>query len=137
MAKLVHDRNRIRLDAHDTYAAYDFFVTAWHILDWMYPDPSEASIRRSLRDENSILQIADHVANGAKHFVLTNKRHTSVSDIEDRDGAFSANAFSSMFSADAFAFDGLHVRLSSGKLETVSHLADQLVEFWEAHLPPQ
>lgn len=133
--KLKHDRQRIRDDNHDTYAAFDFFVTAYHILDWLHPDPQGGPTRKALRDAEQLLQIADHIANGAKHFVLTNKRHTSVTSVEDKAGAFSAEAFSSAFSVNAFVFDGLYVRLASGKLATVPHLADSLIEYWERELP--
>ena len=134
LRKLKHDRQRIRDDNHDAYAAFDFFVTAYHILDWLYPDPNGGQTRKALRDAEPLLQIADHIANGAKHFVLTNKRHISVASVDDKSGAFSAEAFSSAFSANAFAFDGLHVRLTSGRLATVPHLADALIEYWEVKL---
>lgn len=134
LAKLKHDRQRIRENNHDAYAAFDFFVTAYHILDWLHPDPSGACVRRALRDSEPLLQLADHIANGAEHFVLTNKRHQSVTSLEDKSGAFSAEAFSSAFSANAFAFDGLHVKLTSGDLAAVPHVADASVRYWESKL---
>lgn len=134
LAKLRHDRKRIRENNHDAYAAFDFFVTAYHILDWLHPDPTGTAARKALRDSEPLLQLADHVANGAKHFVLTNKRHNSITSVEDKSGAFSAEAFTAAFSANAFAFDGLHVTLTSGELATVPHVADELIEYWERKL---
>lgn len=134
LAKLKHDRQRIRENNHDAYAAFDFFVTAYHILDWLHPDPTGTAVRKALRDSEPLLQLADHVANGAKHFVLTNKRHNSIMSVEDKSGAFSAEAFSASFSANSIAFDGLHLTLTSGELATVPHVADSLVEFWESKL---
>ncbi len=38
LAKMEHDRRRMSADPTDTYAAFDFFVTAEHMLDWSFPD---------------------------------------------------------------------------------------------------
>jgi len=75
-----------RLEAIDTqqnllYAAFDFFVTAEHILDWKYP--KNTSERERLRNSEILLQITSHLANGAKHFEATNRRHQSVDDVEN------------------------------------------------------
>ncbi len=38
LKKLRHDLSRVQQNLTDSYAAFDFFVTAEHILDWKYPD---------------------------------------------------------------------------------------------------
>jgi hypothetical protein len=51
-------------------------VTAWHIADWKYQ--GDYAGRRALIDHNPILAICEHVANGLKHFKLTDPKLNSV-----------------------------------------------------------
>ena len=46
LAKLRHDYKRLQSMPTDTYAAYDFFVTGYHMLDWLYPDPDPSNKKR-------------------------------------------------------------------------------------------
>lgn len=63
------------------YAAFDFFVTAEHILDWKYP--SDHKKRKELKDSEMLLEITSHLANGVKHFEATDSRHKSVRGVEN------------------------------------------------------
>ena len=65
---------------NDQYAAFDFFVTAEHIIDWIYPDSRPD--RQSLRSSKAILRVTSHIANGAKHFEAKASHHKSVARIE-------------------------------------------------------
>ena len=38
LKKLEADYKRVTCDPLNSYAAYDFVVTAWHLLEWQYPD---------------------------------------------------------------------------------------------------
>jgi hypothetical protein len=78
-AKLEHDFTRVRANGSDVYAAFDFVITAWHLLEWRYPDPDGASTRSAMRNANPILELCEHLAVGGKHFAPTAKRHQSVS----------------------------------------------------------
>lgn len=71
--KLRHDLERMKGLPQDQYAAFDFFVTAEHIVDWLHPN-SKAD-REALRSSTALLRITSHIANGAKH-------HKSVTGIE-------------------------------------------------------
>src|SRR5688572_9588972 len=85
IAKLRHDLRRMESDPDDVYAAFDFFVTAEHILDWLYPDAPDASQKRKrekARSSTRLLQITSHIASGAKHFVALGKHHSSVTRLE-------------------------------------------------------
>ena len=56
-------------DPTDAYAAFDFFVTAEHLLDWLHPDSANGKAdREKLRNQYEILQTVSHLACGAKHF---------------------------------------------------------------------
>lgn len=80
VSKLEHDLRRIKEDPEDQYAAFDFFVTAEHIVDWCHPANRQG--REDLRASSPLLRITSHIANGAKHFETTAKRHCSVTDVE-------------------------------------------------------
>ena len=139
LGKLRHDRARMNADPNDICAAFDFFVTADHILDWLYPDAPSASQRQKRQDHRNrerLLQIASHVANGAKHFETVAPHHSSVADLSLEQGAFDPRAFSPRaFSPSAFSMPGVHIRLDDGKLVHAFPLADDIIEYWERELP--
>ena len=64
--KLEYDLKRIRESPQDQYAAFDFIVTAEHIVDWIHPDDKKA--REAIRSSSSLLRITSHLANGVKPF---------------------------------------------------------------------
>jgi hypothetical protein len=81
LSKLKSDRARMEGDPNDVYPAFDFFVTAEHLVDWYYPDTQDQKRRRDrtdLRNSEPLLQIVSHIANGAKHFEATAAHHQSV-----------------------------------------------------------
>lgn len=78
--KLGHDLERMENSPQDQYPAFDFFVTAEHIVDWIYPDSRNE--RKALRENTALLRITSHIANGAKHFEAKAKHHKSVSGIK-------------------------------------------------------
>src|SRR5438105_3089567 len=78
--KLQHDLERMANSPQDQYAAFDFFVTAEHILDWIHPDNKAA--RESLRSSSPLLRITSHLANGGKHFQAKAAHHQSVTGTE-------------------------------------------------------
>lgn len=131
LAKLRVDCQRVLDEPADSYAAFDFFVTAWHIADWKYQGDYVG--RRALIDQNPILAICEHVANGLKHFQLNNAKLNSVSD------AGVTGTFGRTFS---MAFDRTRVvltlegraRSEFGATISVYDLAPKVVEFWEREL---
>jgi hypothetical protein len=97
--KLKRDFERMKSEPLSSDAAFDFFVTAHHMLDWVFPDDKPSQVAK----ENSelLLQVCSHLANGSKHFEATAKKHQSVKDTEQHAGAFSSD-FSSDFDIDRF-----------------------------------
>lgn len=79
LQKLRHDLERMKTSPQDQYAAFDFFVTAEHIIDWTHP--ASKPDREALRLNVSLLRITSHIANGAKHFEVKANRHKSISAI--------------------------------------------------------
>ena len=135
LTKLRHDFSRLEKDPLDEYAAFDFFVTAYHLLDWIYPDAEDEhnrDIRRQVEQDNALLQVCSHIANGSKHFETT-RRHRSVQDAYYEHGAFDLNAFDQ----DAFQVDKLTIILQDeaaaqfGESLECLDLARKLLAFWE------
>jgi len=79
-AKLESDYEALMQDRNNPYLAYNFFVTAEHMLDWVYPGYANKNKRQSERDSEVLLQVCSHLATGAKHFVAEAKHHNSVSN---------------------------------------------------------
>jgi hypothetical protein len=78
--KLRHDLNRMSTSPQDQYAAFDFFVTAEHIVDWIHPTSKPA--RGQLRSSSLLLRVTSHLANGGKHFEARSAHHQSVMGTE-------------------------------------------------------
>ena len=129
--KLRFDLARIESCQFNQYAAFDFFVTAEHIVDWLYPN--DQSQRTLLRNSEPLLGIVSHIANGAKHFATTNYRHKSVAGIE-KDRYVEAG-----YVEEGYFEDMLLVHLAPDEAKRIGvssidarSLARQVLEFWEA-----
>jgi len=131
LEKLHHDYARLQQSPLDQYAAFDFFVTAEHMLDWLYPNDSQK--RKNVRDQSVLLQVCSHIANGSKHFVASDKRHVSVKDARKNEGAFQRDAFQ----PDAFDVPRLQIDLQGkaaqelGECIDTFELAGKVLNFWK------
>jgi hypothetical protein len=138
VAKLEHDLERIRAAPDDAYAAFDFFVTADHILDWLLPDSPgrcQKDARKLKRESSELLKITSHIANGAKHFQALAKHHDSVGDLKQVSGGFDPRAFSPRsFSPASFKMHGLNVRLQNGRVIHVLVLAEDVLRYWQKEI---
>jgi hypothetical protein len=128
LEKLRHDFGRVSRDTSDPYAAFDFFVTAEHLPDWIS--------KLSLKKTEPLLKIVSHLANGAKHFRATNPQHRSVENVRIDSGAFQSDAFQS----DAFDVGGLVVELKGDEAALfgpeigVLELAERVLHYWTSYL---
>jgi hypothetical protein len=135
--KLRHDLGRMRESPRDQYAAFDFFITADNIVDWLHPADTkeEEKIRKSLRASSPLLKITAHLANGAKHFEAT--RHQSVAGTERiqyvADGYAEQGYFDSLLIKLNADKDGLEpkeiINLGGPTIGAVS-LAQEILHFW-------
>ncbi len=130
--KLEHDLRRLEAEPLNAYAAFDFFVTAEHMLDWVHPnDPAG---QKTERQSAPLLEVCSHLANGSKHFQATNPRHRSVGDTKLHGGAFSSG-----FSR-GFDISRLEVHLQGnaaaaiGQVVEVTDLARKVLDHWRARL---
>lgn len=132
--KLEYDLERIRKSPQDQYAAFDFFVTAEHIVDWIHPNDKKA--REAVRSSSSLLRITSHLANGVKHFEAKAKHHQSVADVEK------SRYVEAGYVEDGYTEDPLIVHLTLDEQQSfgqsnieVAALAQQVYEYWEANAP--
>ncbi len=136
LRKLQHDYQRLKDDPLNPYPAFDFFVTAEHMLGWVYPGYANRQQRTNLRNSNVLLQVCSHIANGSKHFELNDTRHKSVKDASVHQGAFQTGAFQN----DAFDVSELRIHLEGdaasqlGQYVGVLPLARKALDYWEAIL---
>lgn len=81
LAKLRYDLARMEREPWHPFPAFDFFVTAYHVLDWIEPGQSASSraARQALEDEQPLLAIAGHLATFAKHYRADAKKWDDVS----------------------------------------------------------
>lgn len=143
LKKLEHDYEALRNDRNNSYLAFNFFVTAEHMLDWIYPGRSNNSQRSSERNKSIILQICSHIANGAKHFKVEDKRHKSVSNTHKGGGAGfgGANLGTILIGGNGNLPTGssLFIRLDGdaekqyGTTVNVLLLAEDTLSFWQNH----
>lgn len=131
LKKLEHDFERLQEHNNDQYVAFDFFVTAEHIVDWIHP--TDKSSRTSLRSSTPLLKIVSHLANGVKHFEATASHHQSVDNVEkDRyveagyveDGYFEEPIIVSLTPQEAAAFGTAQIRIDD--------LAKQVLQYWKS-----
>lgn len=132
LRKLEADYKRLRsaypasLEAQ--YAAFDFFVTAEHLPDWLY-----RSTGGSLTSHRAYPQgaVVSHVASGGKHFRVDTSRHTTAKDTRSTPGAFQANAFQ----LSAFQTSRLVIDLEDGTTLDVLDVATNTLGHWQRVIP--
>ena len=124
LEKLKWDLKRLEKSPSDVYAAFDFFLTAEHIPDWIND--------KTVKKGSDLLMVVSHVANGAKHFEVSKDRHQSVTGIELRTGPWldesgvSGEHIYIEFNMDDGKFAGLELSALS--------LARYVYEYWESTL---
>jgi hypothetical protein len=123
LRKLQHDSDRLKKSPVDSYAAFDFFVTAYHMLEWQYDGRTQTYLE-------NWFQVCRRLANSAKHFQAV--RGNSVKNTLVHKGAFDQSAFSR-----AFDVSELRVELEGeaarefGPSIGVLELAEKVLRFWQ------
>jgi hypothetical protein len=139
LRKLRFDMEQLKNNPTNTYLAFNFFVTAEHMKDWLYPGKANQKNRENLEKSSPLLQVCSHVANGAKHFQVEGKHHRSVSDPVKAGGYWGSGYWGSEYwSSDYWAKGSLIVPLQGeaekhfGASITVLDLAERIITFWES-----
>lgn len=139
LEKLRHDMRLLEKDPMDTYLAFNFFVTAEHLADWLYPGFANSAALKQFRKGSLLLQMCSHLANGIKHFRAEAKHHKSVSGATKRLGAF-GNAFGNVYGS-VFG-RGISIQLDGDAKQQYGEeinavvLARHVLNFWELKLQP-
>jgi hypothetical protein len=138
LAKLRHERELLEREPLNAYAAFNFFFTAEHMLDWLYPGKVNKARRENVRKASVLLQICSHIANGGKHFEVEAKHHQSVSDTVRTNGAWAANVWAvGTWAPGTWPVCHLLVRLKGdaeavfGESISALDLAAKVLEYWE------
>lgn len=127
LAKLERDFLRMNKAMIDPYPAFDFFVTAEHMLDWLYPGWKGRKQREAARKASPLLQMVSHIATGAKHMVPEASHHTSVHHVEGPSTEYPQAALA-IYPANA-----LEQTLGFTGITTLG-LAQQVLDYWRGHL---
>lgn len=128
LAKIQLDFARIKANPLDVYAAFDFFVTAEHVPDWVSD--------KSTKIREPLLKVVSHIANGAKHFKATDPKHKSVENVHVRKGAFQAEVFQS----DGFDVGDLVIELKGDEVKlfgaeiSVRILDQKVKKYWTVRI---
>ena len=134
-AKLEHDYERVLSNTADVFAAFDFLVTAWHLLEWKYPGNSSKKQREDICKKYPILALCEHLAVSGKHFEPTNKKLHSVSETH-RDSCWKRGVWAPGVWQRGVWKDDLVVELTGearvafGDKLTMKELADLVMAFW-------
>ncbi len=135
LAKLRHDYGRLQKAPNDPYVAFDFFVTAEHLLDWIHPGAAGKASRTLEREQHLILQVVSHLATGAKHFVPEARHHVSVQHADIAPTTYGESEYGTA----AYGAPHLVVNLDGpaavafGTSVTPLNLATRALEHWEYH----
>ena len=137
--KLEWEHAQLLAEPRNEFVAYNFFVTAWHLLEWRYPGKIDNATRERIKNANPLLQVCEHIAVGAKRFearaqhlksVLASKRGGNWSDGSWAEGAWGKGTWG----------DNLSIALT-GKAEqtygpsiTADALAQHVMNYWRAEL---
>jgi hypothetical protein len=141
LQKLEREYEGWRQEPVNTDRAWNFFVTAEHLPDWLArtgPRLPKGFSYKKFKQENSLLRICSHLANGGKHFRPT-EEHKSVASTHERPGFFEPGAFIEGF----FESPALMVDLTPGEQQALSsaeasiealNLAADVLAFWQARV---
>jgi hypothetical protein len=137
--KLQYEYDKLKKSPLDQYIAFNFFVTAEHMLDWLYPDVHKTGDnqerRKKERGKEVTLNICWDIATGAKHFTVLAKGHETVKGLRVQPGAFDP----AVFDPAIFQTQSLIIELQGiaeqklGKSIEVLELARKVLDYWENH----
>jgi hypothetical protein len=142
--KLKREYARWKSDPLNVDFAWNFFVTAEHFPEWMYQthrgQPLLGGVSPSkFKKDRPLLRICSHLANGAKHLILTSGRHTSVAcTVREMSGYIEAGYIEDGYYAEK---PMLRVYLIPEEAAALGRdtadvdalwLADRIIEFYQA-----
>jgi hypothetical protein len=140
LRKLERDFEKLRDSPHDVDLAFNFFVTAEHLLDWQYPGRANTTQRTNEREQDILLKVTSHLANGAKHFKVEAKHHKSVKNADQGGGCFPKGYWAKRMFPPGYWGDHLYFELQKEAIKelgtriTVLELAKKVLRRWQEKL---
>ena len=140
LQKLNRELERLRRSPGDADHAFNFFVTAEHLLDWIYPGSSGKSQREALRNGDPLLELISHIASGAKHFDKLSTHHRSMSGSKSVSGYFSRDYWPrGWFGRGYFSEESIEISVTGPAAKalgsstvTALDLAQHVLAYWSA-----
>lgn len=142
LAKLERELHRLRSEPDNVDYAFNFFTTAEHMLDWLYPGNGEVakSERMNLHNGNQLLATVFHLATGAKHFDKLSMHHNSVAHSDHKGGVWAPGIWAKrLWAPGVWAEPRLTITLSEEAASyfgtsniTALDLAEQVYSYWSA-----
>jgi hypothetical protein len=137
LRKLEREYARLQADPTDVDCAWNFFVTAEHLPDWLSQGTGQLPTGEKLKDfkEGCLLtRICSHLANGGKHFAPF-PYHDSVSAIV-HDSVFEPGVYEpGLFEEWLSVHLTPHEVAAFGQATVdVRKLAGEVLAFWQRHL---
>jgi hypothetical protein len=131
--KLKHDYSRVKKNWADSYAAFDFFVTAFHMKEW--PSVGTPAPCTDSDSEEALIKVCSDLANGLKHF--HHGRHQSIKGTELVGSAYDPHAFP----PEGFQVGHLVIHLEEDAAKAlgmasvdVITLASKVLAYWETRV---
>ena len=121
----------------NTYAAFNFFITAEHMLDWLYPGDHGTSgwgKRKAERESEVLLRIVSNIANGAKHFKPNPKLHDSVTHVDHSDALYGQGPYGAgPYGGDLIVTLDGDAATKYGPSISILALAQHVLDYWKSH----
>jgi hypothetical protein len=136
LAKLREDYDELLVNKLSSRIALNCAMTSWHLSDWIfheYESPNDPSyeklkkFQRALKSKCPSLQVMHDLANGTKHFKLTN-HNAQVQTTELKRGAYSS-AYSRGYDISA-----LMIEMNDGSTLYFQDEILKTINFWKDYL---
>ena len=133
LRKLQRELDRLRASPDDQDVAFNFFVTAEQMPDWLYPGNTNKKTREAIRNSEHLLQVVSHLASSSKHFDKLSAHHKSV----ERSGAFGAFFGGAFFGGGFFGGSRLLIifkgdaAVTFGPSRPALQVAEDVVAYWK------
>lgn len=146
LKKLERDMRKLESNPLDSDLAYNFFVTAHSMLDWIHPgdDKPARDARTNLMLGDIWLRICFSLANGGKHFRLEKPGHNTVASTGMKSpragwfGDYGGGLLSGPYWGERTAPKGLYIDLKGdaaselGQEVEVVTAAHNVLAYWKA-----
>jgi hypothetical protein len=137
LKKIEADYDRLQKAEPDSieaqYAAFDFFVAANHLPDWLHhARGGSLSQHRAYSDG----PLVDHIASGAKHFRVMAARHASAKDTRIFGGFWKTGFWApGVWRRGVWREARLSIELEDGTNVDVLQVAQRVLQHWRSTIP--